>query len=64
MDFLYGPFRVKLNLKVDDITGSASFRAFDHVMLSVAAVDSFTHVRFSYLAVKFFINFIVCITDD
>jgi hypothetical protein len=49
---------------VDDITGSALFRAFDHVMLSVAAVDSYTHVRSSYLVVKLFVIFIDCITVD
>jgi hypothetical protein len=64
MDFIFCSTRVKLNLQVDDITGSALFRAFDHVMLSITAVESYTQVRSSYLVVKLFIIFIVCVTQD
>ncbi|KAK2362594.1 hypothetical protein QL285_087645 [Trifolium repens] len=32
--------RVKLTLEIDDDTGSGLFRAFDHVMLTVAVVNS------------------------
>jgi hypothetical protein len=36
--------RVKLTFKVDDDTGSGLFRAFDHVMINVAAVNSTSQV--------------------
>jgi hypothetical protein len=36
--------RVKLTFEVDDDTGSGLFRAFDNVMISVAAVKSSSKV--------------------
>ena len=38
--------RVKLTFKVDDETGSTLFRAFDNVMINVAAVNSTSQVVF------------------
>jgi hypothetical protein len=36
--------RVKLTFEVDDDTGTGLFRAFDHVMINVAAVKSTSQV--------------------
>jgi hypothetical protein len=38
--------RVKLTLEIDDDTGSGLFRAFDHVMLTVAVVNSTSQVHY------------------
>jgi hypothetical protein len=47
--------RVKLTLEIDDDTGSGLFRAFDHVMLTVAVVNSTSQV-----SVQLLLQFTVC----